>query len=202
MPSAADPACRPLLPPPLSSDTATTVALVAPCGPPEAGAARAAADALAAAFGWRVKLADQALARTRGCAAPPGEAAYLCGSDEARLDALVAAYRDPSVGAVLLLKGGYGCTRLLEALDASLSPSEWRAKRLLGFSDATALLALAARRCVRGSHAPHGWLRRAAVHEMRDGLTLWAQGALWRCTRRCPPRASTSMAARCSRRRR
>mmetsp|Transcript_12495 Transcript_12495/g.52567 ORF Transcript_12495/g.52567 Transcript_12495/m.52567 type:complete len:392 (-) Transcript_12495:656-1831(-) len=143
------------LPPPLGAGGATTVAIVAPCGPCVRGALPAALAALAREpFGWRVRTSVQAGARHKGEAPPAGEAAYLAGSDTDRLHALLEAYKDPSVGAIVVAKGGYGSARLLEALDAALDGRAWLSKRLVGFSDATALLALASTRGAVCAHAP------------------------------------------------
>ena len=46
------------------------------------------------------------------------------GTDEQRAEALNAAFRDPSIRAVWALRGGYGCTRLLPALEASAFQSD------------------------------------------------------------------------------
>lgn len=94
------------LPPPLGAGGATTVAIVAPCGPCVRGALPAALAALAREpFGWRVRTSVQAGARHKGEAPPAGEAAYLAGSDTDRLHALLEAYKDPSVGAIVVAKG-------------------------------------------------------------------------------------------------
>jgi muramoyltetrapeptide carboxypeptidase len=59
------------------------------------------------------------------------------GSDAARIAQLYAAIDDPSVDVVLALRGGYGLSRLLPALDyARIADS---GKRLVGHSDFTAL---------------------------------------------------------------
>lgn len=66
---------------------------------------------------------------------------YLAGRDAVRLAALQSALDEPDTAAIVLARGGYGITRLLEHLD-------WRGfarrpKWLVGFSDGTALHAAA-----------------------------------------------------------
>ncbi|MBZ0118926.1 MAG: LD-carboxypeptidase, partial [Sandaracinaceae bacterium] len=100
---------------------------------------------------------DRALARLReryrvsfdeGLFARDG---YLAGDDDRRLRELLGALRDPDVHAIACARGGYGATRLLDAID----PREVSAhpKLLIGFSDVTALHALWARAGVRSLHA-------------------------------------------------
>ncbi len=62
---------------------------------------------------------------------------YLADGDAERAAALVTAFADPSIAAVLALRGGYGSARILDRLDwprMAATP-----KPLLGFSDITAL---------------------------------------------------------------
>ena len=68
------------------------------------------------------------------------------GTDAQRVTALNAAFADPEIGAVWVLRGGYGCTRLLPHLDAQAMRDNptW----IVGFSDVTAL---------------HGWANQAGV---------------------------------------
>jgi muramoyltetrapeptide carboxypeptidase len=78
---------------------------------------------------------------------------YLAGSDSERLADLESLLRDPSVGAILCARGGYGVSRYLARVDAG----ELRAARKLvvGYSDATHLLSyLQARAGVASLHGP------------------------------------------------
>jgi muramoyltetrapeptide carboxypeptidase len=77
-------------------------------------------------------------------------AGYLAGDDSRRLAELLAAIRDPSVDAIVAGRGGYGATRLLDAIDPREVSA--RPKLLIGFSDITALHALWARAGVRSIH--------------------------------------------------
>ena len=74
------------------------------------------------------------------------------GTDVQRAAALNAAFADPEVGAVWVLRGGYGCTRLLPHLDAQRFQDNptW----IVGFSDATALHGWANQAGVASLHAP------------------------------------------------
>lgn len=61
---------------------------------------------------------------------------YFAGDDSARLRALDGALRDSDATVVWAARGGYGATRLLARLD----PNTVVGKRIVGFSDVTALL--------------------------------------------------------------
>ena len=63
---------------------------------------------------------------------------YLAGDDPARARHLTQLMHDPSVGAVLCARGGFGSSRLLPLLDLGLLAASQ--KLLVGFSDLTALL--------------------------------------------------------------
>lgn len=71
-------------------------------------------------------------------AGPRGRHAYLNGTDDERLRSLAEALRS-DVDVVWLARGGYGLTRLLDRLDR-LDRLPARRPRVVGFSDATALL--------------------------------------------------------------
>ncbi len=77
---------------------------------------------------------------------------YLSASDRERADELIGMIRDPDVRAIMLARGGYGITRILDVLD----PDDLRRdpKPIVGFSDATALLSWAHHAGVRGIHGP------------------------------------------------
>ena len=62
---------------------------------------------------------------------------YLAGADAARADDLNAMFADDSVDAIWCVRGGYGASRILPALDYSLM--QRRPKPLIGYSDITAL---------------------------------------------------------------
>ena len=63
---------------------------------------------------------------------------YLAGTDQQRADDFVQAWTDPSIDAIICLRGGYGTVRILDLLDVdSLSAAD--PKPLFGSSDITAL---------------------------------------------------------------
>ena len=80
-------------------------------------------------------------------------AGYLAGNDSERLADLESLLRDPSVGAILCARGGYGVSRYLARLDAD---ELRRARKLVvGYSDATHLLCyLQARAGLASLHGP------------------------------------------------
>jgi len=104
-----------------------TVGLAAPAGPVEPEKL-AAGEARWRDAGFRVVRRDDLVARS----------GYLAGDDARRLRELDALVRDPEIDAIVCARGGYGCDRILDALD----PAAFRAARkpLVGFSDVTALL--------------------------------------------------------------
>ena len=117
--------------------------LVAPSGPFERGVAFLEAR-------YEVRYDDRIFS----------EEGYLAGSDARRLSELREALEDPDADAIVAARGGYGCTRLLD----QLAPAEVRTsgKRLVGFSDLTALHALWARAALESLHAPMvAWLGKA-----------------------------------------
>src|SRR5688572_11127344 len=60
---------------------------------------------------------------------------YFSASDAERLADLQLMIDDPDIKAIVCARGGYGCTRILDALNLSLMKSKW----VVGFSDITAL---------------------------------------------------------------
>ncbi|HVP29488.1 MAG TPA: LD-carboxypeptidase [Myxococcota bacterium] len=128
-----------------------TLGLVAPAGPFDA-ARLEAGEALLHAAGFRTVRAPGLLDR-RG---------YLAGDDAARAAALMALVDDPTVDAIVCVRGGYGCHRIVTRLDAARVRAA--AKPLVGYSDVTTLL-LWQRRCA-GLVAFHGpMLERGGAQE-------------------------------------
>lgn len=72
---------------------------------------------------------------------------YLAGSDESRAADLQRAFNDDSIKAIIAARGGYGTLRLLNRI--TLKP-----KAIAGFSDLTALHAMAQATGFRSLHAP------------------------------------------------
>jgi muramoyltetrapeptide carboxypeptidase len=117
------------------------VRVIAPSGPvfPEAFAVGAAV--LAARY--QVRYDPATLFAAQG---------FLAGSDDQRLSCLVEALRDPEARAVFMGRGGYGLLRIARRLDPELLRRH--AKPIVGFSDGTVLLALAARAGIAAIHGP------------------------------------------------
>jgi muramoyltetrapeptide carboxypeptidase len=120
------------------------VAVIAPAGPtpPEQVAL---VEPLCARFGLRMRLYP-------GCHASHPQYDFLAADDATRLADLHGAFADDDVAAVFALRGGWGCARLLNRIDAALLRAH--PKPLIGFSDITALHALLAREGLVGLHAP------------------------------------------------
>ena len=137
----------PTRPPKLASGA--RVALVAPAGPLLERDDLTRAGALCRALDYEPVLAP-------GAGSHYG---YLAGTDQARLDDLNTALRDPSIDAIWCIRGGYGSTRILDRVDWEALAR--RPKALIGFSDITALLVAAVVRA--GVVAFHGPVARAAM---------------------------------------
>lgn len=103
-----------------------TIGLIAPAGPTNPEKMQLAIAKLEA-LGFKTKLGKHV-------AVADG---YLAGSDAQRLEDLHWAFADPEVEVVWCIRGGYGCTRLLEQIDFQLI--EKKPKPLVGYSDITAL---------------------------------------------------------------
>ena len=119
-----------------------TIAIAAPGGPIEPTLLAEGKDRWQKA-GFRVVHRDDVVARY----------GYLAGDDARRVEELMAWVADPSVDAILCGRGGYGCDRILDALD----PEAFRQARkpLVGYSDITALLLWQARQAgLAGFHGP------------------------------------------------
>jgi muramoyltetrapeptide carboxypeptidase len=117
------------------------VALVAPASsfPPEevaAGAAELKRLGLEAVYDQRVFDKDT----------------FVAGSVETRVKAIVDAWRDPDIAALIAIRGGYGSVQLLPALDPEVMIAA--RKPLIGYSDITALLNLYVRHGLAAIHGP------------------------------------------------
>jgi len=104
------------------------VGLVAPASPvAEDEDARAAVDLLES-LGFEVRPGRQIFQRS----------AYLAGDDAARAADFNEIARDPTVDAIVCLRGGYGTARILPAIDYDALAR--RPRVIMGYSDITALL--------------------------------------------------------------
>lgn len=77
---------------------------------------------------------------------------FVAGPIETRVRAILGALEDPSIAALIAIRGGYGSSELLPFLD----PDVLRAARkaLVGYSDITAILTLYARHGMTAIHGP------------------------------------------------
>ena len=77
---------------------------------------------------------------------------FVAGSVETRVKAILNAWRDPDVAALVAVRGGYGSAQLLPFLD----PDELVDARqaLIGYSDITALLTFYQRHGLPAIHGP------------------------------------------------
>ena len=81
---------------------------------------------------------------------------YLAGNDEMRAKELMEFYEDKSVKAIVTMRGGWGCARILDMLDYTIIRNN--PKILIGFSDITSLVnAVYSRSGVITYHGPCGY---------------------------------------------
>jgi muramoyltetrapeptide carboxypeptidase len=118
-------AVNPLLPPRLRRGDC--IGIVAPAGPVADLSLIERGVRYLERLGYAVAVGKHA-ARTHG---------YLAGTDRQRLEDLHAMFRDPRVRMIMALRGGYGSSRLLSAIDYRMIARN--PKILAGFSDLTAL---------------------------------------------------------------
>ena len=124
-----------------------TIGICAPAGPVNVDRLHKGLARLGDAF--RVRVADNIM-----CERSPSVPSYLAASDAARAAELNAMLADPDVRCIILARGGYGLMRILDELDGAALVKD--PKPIVGFSDATALLAWAYHLGVRGVHGPMG----------------------------------------------
>jgi muramoyltetrapeptide carboxypeptidase len=105
---------------------------------------------------------------------------YVAGEPAARARALIAAFEDPAVEAVVAARGGYGSVELLPLL--SVGAIRRRPRLLVGYSDITALLAFLTTRC--GVAAVHGPCVAAGLH---DGPSGYDESTFVRALTRAEP---------------
>ncbi len=144
---------RPILPPRLRPGD--VLGLAAPAGPIAPEVLRQGIELLEGA-GLKLKYAPDLDRRE----------AYLAGTDERRLAELHRLWDDDQVKAILAVRGGYGCARLLSGLDFDLIAR--KPKILLGFSDLTTLLNAISRRT--GLVTYHGPLLSTLARDGRPAL--------------------------------
>ncbi len=104
---------------------------------------------------------------------------YVAGTAQSRAAALTAAWRDPSVAAIMAARGGYGSAQVLPWLD----PCVFRAstKPFIGHSDVTALLSYLTIHC--GTTCFHGPM----VVTLSEGATGYDRNSFRRCLMQTEP---------------
>lgn len=120
-----------------------TLAVIAPAGPPKPGR-------LAPVEGWLRERGYVPRLLPSCFGTPPLD--FLAAPDAVRLADLHAAFADPTVDAVLALRGGSGCIRLLDGI--ALGQLAASRKLLIGYSDLTVLHALRMNAGIPSLHAP------------------------------------------------
>ncbi len=111
-----------------------TIGIVAPAGPLERRESFEAGIATLRRLGFPVHF-DERIFESKG---------YLAGDDADRAEELMAYFEDPEIKAILPLRGGYGCARLLPFLEEKRLKGH--CKIFMGFSDLTTLHLLFRRR--------------------------------------------------------
>ena len=120
-----------------------SIAVIAPAGPPKPGR-------LEPVEGW-LQARGYVPTLLPSCFGPP-PLDFLAAPDAVRLADVHTAFGDPRYDAVLALRGGSGCIRLMDGLDLGLLAAT--DKLLIGYSDLTVLHALRTRAGIPSLHAP------------------------------------------------
>ncbi|MDD5757588.1 MAG: LD-carboxypeptidase [Desulfobulbaceae bacterium] len=146
---------KPYLHPPLLK-RGDTIALAAPAGPIGEDLLRQGLQLLRDCGIKKVKYASDICRRDH----------YLAGSDQRRIEELHQLWDDDEVKAIIAVRGGYGCARLLPRLDFDLIRT--KPKILVGFSDLTILLNTISRQT--GLVTFHGPMLSTLVRDGRETL--------------------------------
>ena len=77
---------------------------------------------------------------------------FVAGTIETRVRSILGNLEDPSIAALVAIRGGYGSAQLLPYLDPDVVRSARKA--LIGYSDITAILTLYARQGMTAIHGP------------------------------------------------
>jgi muramoyltetrapeptide carboxypeptidase len=92
-------------------------------------------------------------------------ASYVAGTADLRADAVRRALADPSIDAIIAVRGGYGSAQILPLLDPAVITAA--VKPIIGYSDITALLAFVTLHC--GVVAFHGPMLEGRLARGADG---------------------------------
>jgi muramoyltetrapeptide carboxypeptidase len=107
--------------------TGDTIAVIAPASPIYSREVFDPGIAALERMGFKVRIDNRIFQSSR----------YLAGNDEDRAEELMCALEDPSIQAIIALRGGYGCARLIPYLNENRMRSH--PKIVMGFSDLTTL---------------------------------------------------------------
>ncbi len=107
--------------------TGDAIAIVAPAGPIQSRENLNLGISALERMGFRVRFEDRIFQSSR----------YLAGNDEDRAEELMCAFENPEVQAIIGLRGGYGCSRLIPLLQEDRLRNF--PKLFMGFSDLTTL---------------------------------------------------------------
>ena len=146
---------KPVLRPPLLK-RGDTIGLAAPAGPIAEEVLRQGLQLLRDCGIKKVRYAQDICRREN----------YMAGSDRRRLEELHQLWDDDEVKAIIAVRGGYGCARLLTKLDFDLIRK--KPKILVGFSDLTILLNVIHRQT--GLITFHGPMLSTLVRDGRETL--------------------------------
>ncbi len=142
-----------------------TIAIIAPASTIEKRDTLDASIATLGRLGFKVRCDERILQSKR----------YLAGEDEARAEELHRNFEDPEVRAVLALRGGYGCARIIPFIDEKrLRP---HCKVFMGFSDLATLHIYFRRRfgwvTLHGPMANSTQLAALGPAEEQNLISLW-----------------------------
>jgi muramoyltetrapeptide carboxypeptidase len=104
-----------------------TIAIIAPAGPIESRTGLDQGISILERMGFQVRFENRIFQSNR----------YLAGSDSDRAEELMQAFENPEIKAIISLRGGYGCSRLIPVLQERRLRSF--PKIFMGFSDLTTL---------------------------------------------------------------
>jgi muramoyltetrapeptide carboxypeptidase len=107
--------------------TGDTIAVIAPAGPIESRDGLDRGILALEGMGFHVRFDERIFQSSR----------YLAGDDSARAEELMRSFEDPSIQAIIALRGGYGCSRLIPLLKEKRL--RYHPKIFMGFSDLTTL---------------------------------------------------------------
>lgn len=112
---------------PKSLNEGDTIGIIAPAGNLRGYSIDKIKDIIES-YGYKVKIGRSCYLNYRG---------YLAGEDEIRVSDLENMFLDDRVDAIMCLRGGYGCARILDLIDYEII--KLNPKIFIGFSDITAL---------------------------------------------------------------